>query len=635
MSYVLAGIIGAFLATAIFFVPRLGRPNRAPQIWYVVLSISISIYLSCQALGYTDPAVRGLVWSLGRLMEGSGAVAVTALLGFAASLAAAPRSNTRRALVLAPLGVCLYALMTGTGIWLARIDRFRTIVTHSGEHLHVPAGPTSYLLPLWLLVAYAALVRAAAYGVTLWRAGRRAQGTALFASSVLLGLAEAYDVAVARGLVIGPNLMEYALLGIACIALVQTVTDERRKEAKLAAERASMLEQMRAMQRMEALGRLAGSVAHDFNNLLTVMLGGTELAKRRIHEPDSALRILDSVEMAARSASALTHQLLAFARREVVEPVVIPLAEHVLSLKPMLGRLMSENIRLTVEAAAPHLHVRIDPTQLEQIVFNLVTNAAQAMPMGGEIQVRVDRAARPPDRLRRGSTGVGKGFAEIRVRDTGTGIAPEHLTRIFEPFFTTKPRGQGTGLGLATVYGASQQAGGGVSVDSKLGAGTTFTVFLPITDAAPSAHPATEPQFSSCEKETILLVENHDAAREIICSQLQTLGYQVIALSSGGAALDFVGHIDAVVSDVIMPDLSGPELVLRLRTQRPNIPALFITGHAEDELSSRGLMLESFVVLSKPFTLDTLASALERVMSRGRVDATAAPPETQSMSGAF
>ncbi len=390
---------------------------------------------------------------------------------------------------------------------------------------------------------------------------------------------------------------------------------EERRASEAARER--LQQRLETAQRLEALGRLAGGVAHDFNNLLTVILGNTSLLLYQA-EREAENELLSEIHGAAQSAASLTQQLLAFARRQVVDPRILDLGEAVDGSERILSRLLGEDVRVVRVRGEGSLRTCIDPTQLEQVLVNLCLNARDAMPGGGRLTIETRLAESPPPRAvghDSAPPAAAEGYAVLRVSDTGVGIAPEDVDHIFEPFFTTKPVGKGTGLGLASVYGAVEQAGGLLHVESERGRGATFSVFLPRTLAAArdSGKPA---QPLAGAHGTIALVEDQAMVRDVTQRQLELLGYRVLAFASSSAALaelpPRLGEVDLLVSDVIMPEISGPNLASELRRSRPTLPVLFLSGYAEEALAGRGAAVIDTPVLAKPFNAEALAAAVHR-----------------------
>jgi len=363
-------------------------------------------------------------------------------------------------------------------------------------------------------------------------------------------------------------------------------------------------EQRRQALRMESVGRLAGGIAHDFNNMLTVMLGFAEQLHREIGDHQS----LNQVIHAATRAADLTKQLLAFSRQQVLRPRVVDVASVVDAMGGMVDRLIGDDVRLEIDASAGLPSVCADPSQLEQIVLNLAINARDAMPHGGRLSIRVrginvetpepGRAMQPPG-----------GYVQLTVTDTGSGIAPELLSKVFEPFFTTKGM-HGTGLGLSTVYGIVKQSGGFIWVESDMGNGTTFTIELPVTALpkdATVAHELFNGGFSQRAGGRILVVEDLEPVRTVTRDMLESEGYEVVAVSSPGEALsvmDAMGdRIDLLLSDVMMPEMTGGDLACALRAVRPTLPVLFMSG-----LPKALDWNEPGTFLAKPFTRAMLLS---------------------------
>jgi PAS domain S-box-containing protein len=370
-------------------------------------------------------------------------------------------------------------------------------------------------------------------------------------------------------------------------------------------ERREMGERLRQGQKMEALGRLAGGVAHDFNNLLTAILGYADLLDQELSAADAtSRRHLEEIQKASERAAALTRQLLAFSRQQVVQPVVMDLPQTITDLLPMLRRVIGEHIDIIDEAAGIIPPVLADPNQVDQIVVNLAVNARDAMPNGGRLTVRtsLETVSGAP-----AGTDLPDGaWVRLDVRDTGIGMDEATKARIFEPFFTTKEFGRGTGLGLATVYGIIKQMDGVVRVDSAPGAGTTFSIYLRPTSVLSTDtedQPAADVAGGS---ETILLVEDESAVRLLLTQVLQRHGYNLIVAEHPEAALATAatrtGRIDLVISDVVMPGGTGPELVETLRATRPRLRALFISGYADAVLSRHGGLPRDAHFLQKPFS---------------------------------
>ena len=397
------------------------------------------------------------------------------------------------------------------------------------------------------------------------------------------------------------------------------VTERNRIEGALHASQ----EQLRQSQKMEAVGSLAGGIAHDFNNLLTAILGYCDLALESADAQSPVREDLLEIRRAAQRAAELTHQLLAFSRRQMLKPTVFSLSTAVQGTVKILRRLISENIVLELSLGPSPLLVCADPGQVEQVILNLAVNARDAMVRGGKLVLSTEERIFTVSHNVAGSTLAPGRYAMLSVTDTGTGITPAVRERLFEPFFTTKERGHGTGLGLATVYGVIQQSGGGIDVQSIPGEGSTFTVYFPLAierEAAPaSSHP---PQASARGEGTILLAEDDDAVRAIARATLERAGYRVLAASDGLRALALLDEhpeeIDLLLTDVIMPNMNGRELAERLSALRPGVPVLFVSGYTDNVLADQGIPQSETALLDKPFTPASLTAAVAAILGADR-----------------
>jgi PAS domain S-box-containing protein len=384
-------------------------------------------------------------------------------------------------------------------------------------------------------------------------------------------------------------------------------------------ERKLLSQELFQAQKMDAVGQLAGGIAHDFNNLLGVILGHGELLLQRLPSQDPSRRRIQQICWAAQRAVALTGQLLAFARRQKLQTTVLNLNELVTNLDDVVQRLIGENI-CVVNKLGPALgHVRADATQIEQVVLNLALNARDAMPQGGTLtietsNVEVEGTAKHDRGLKKGR------YILLSVRDTGTGMDQATLARIFEPFFTTKEPGKGTGLGLSTVYGIIQQSGGHIFAASQPGEGTAFHIYLPRTEeAAEVALPSDAGAVSAKrEGETILLVEDAAPLREVTREFLEDSGYHVLEASGGNVALDVAGAhdapISAMITDVVMPGVSGPVLAERLRSSRPQMKVLYVSAYADDMIFREGVFPAGDNFLRKPYTQHQLTIKLRQIL---------------------
>jgi len=383
-------------------------------------------------------------------------------------------------------------------------------------------------------------------------------------------------------------------------------------------------DQLRQSQKMEAIGRLAGGVAHDFNNLLTLMRGYAQLLEASMESDDPRRADVREILEAADRAAGLTRQLLAFGRRQLVTPRPLALDAIIENLQQMLGRLLDENIALTSTAQPDLWRVRADAGQIEQVVINLVINARDAMPNGGTLHIELknevlsERPARGGPHLPPGS------YVRLSVTDSGCGMNAEMVSRIFEPFFTTKPEGRGTGLGLATVYSIVEQASGAIDVDTEVGRGTTFHVYLPRTTEPDVATEVEERSIVSPLRgaETILLVEDDDKVRRLIANGLTQSGYSVLSAAGGEQALDIVRahphHIHLLLTDVVMPGLNGREVSERVLAIRPSTRILFMSGHSDDSLLRSGIETSGTHFIQKPFPMEALVSKIVELL-RGTV----------------
>jgi two-component system cell cycle sensor histidine kinase/response regulator CckA len=404
------------------------------------------------------------------------------------------------------------------------------------------------------------------------------------------------------------------------------VTERLRTERALRESQ----EQLRQSQKMEAVGSLAGGIAHDFNNLLTAILGYCDLALDELASDHTASADVAEVRRAALRAAELTHQLLAFSRRQVLKPLIFPLGPAAAQVERILRRLISENIELALVVEPDTPSVCADPTQLEQVMLNLAVNARDAMPRGGHLRIRTGVLALEAPRAMSGMTLAPGRYALLEVTDTGTGIAPEVRDRLFEPFFTTKARGQGTGLGLATVYGVVQQSGGAIDVVSEVGRGTTFTAYFPVATASELEDGTDEPEEArygsgriaagpQAATATILLAEDDEAVRAIARETLERVGYRVLSAPNGMDALALAdghdGAIDLLLTDVIMPGMNGRQLADALAQRQPGLRVLFASGYTDNVLMDQGALAPGVRLLDKPFTPAALALKVAEVLA--------------------
>jgi hypothetical protein len=385
-------------------------------------------------------------------------------------------------------------------------------------------------------------------------------------------------------------------------------------------QRKMLEEQLHHAQKMEAVGRLAGGVAHDFNNMLTVISGYNRMLLEELSPHDPLRAYVEEALTAADRAAELTNQLLAFSRRQITQLRVVNVNTVIGHSEKMLRRLISEDIALVFKLNEDAGNIRVDPGHLEQALVNLAVNSRDAMPLGGRLAVETSNV-HLDENYARSHMGVKPGeFVMIAVSDNGTGMDAETRQHIFEPFFTTKEKGKGTGLGLATVYGIVKQAGGDIWVYSEPGQGTTFKLYFPrVTEAAPEPVLA-EAETPSETLETVLVVEDEQAVRDLTVKMLQKLGYRVLTAASGAEALEISGThpgpIAALLTDVVMPGMSGRQLADALMTRRPDMKVLFLSGYTEDTIVHHGVLDGKVEFLAKPFSREVLAKKLRDVLGK-------------------
>ena len=405
------------------------------------------------------------------------------------------------------------------------------------------------------------------------------------------------------------QLRDGEIVGI--LGIVRDITDRLRLE-----------EQLRQAQKMEAVGRLAGGVAHDFNNLLTAISSYSELLLADFAPGDPRRADVEEIRKATDRAAALTRQLLAFSRRQVLQPKVVDLNAVIVGAEKLLRRLIGEDIALVTRLDPALGAVKADAGQLEQVIMNLAVNARDAMRTGGTLTLETENVVIAATTLATEERIVAPGrYVLLRVRDTGTGMDAETRRHLFEPFFTTRDKGKGTGLGLATVYGIVKQSGGFIWVDSEPGRGARFRIYLPrVDEVAPPAEPRTAGAEPAAGTETILLVEDEDAVRAVARESLRRRGYQVLEASNAEAALEaaarFAGHIGLLLTDVVMPGLSGRALADRLAAQRPGTRVLYMSGYTDDAIVQHGVLEPGLSFLQKPFTPDVLAQKVCEALDR-------------------
>ncbi len=392
-------------------------------------------------------------------------------------------------------------------------------------------------------------------------------------------------------------------------AVAEDITEKRKLE-----------DQFHESQRLEAVARLAGGVAHDFNNLLGVITGYSWLLLNDFSPGHPQRERVESILQAASSASTLTGQLLAFSRKQVLQPRLLDLNAVIGNLGKMLRRVIGEDIGLRIELAQDLGRTRLDPTQIEQVLLNLVINARDAMPQGGELRVQTANA-RLDEQYARAHMGVQPGdYVMLAVMDTGEGMDKETQARVFEPFFTTKAPGKGTGLGLASVYGIVKQSGGHIWLYSEPGAGTTFKIYFPrVYEGAEAGIPRQAPK-TYRGHETVLLVEDHPLLRKMAAEMIKGMGYKVLEAAGPEDALQTAqthpGDIELLVTDVVMPGMNGLALKDKVSDIRPSIKALFISGYADEVIAEYGNLTQTSALLQKPFTSESLGERMRQVLDQ-------------------
>jgi two-component system, cell cycle sensor histidine kinase and response regulator CckA len=383
-------------------------------------------------------------------------------------------------------------------------------------------------------------------------------------------------------------------------------------------ERRALEEQLRQSQKMEAVGRLAGGIAHDFNNLLTVMKGYSELMLDELDAADPLRTEVDEVKKAADRAAALTRQLLAFSRQQVLAPKVLDLNSVVGNMDKLLRRLLGEDIDLFTVLEPGLARVKADPGQVEQVIMNLAVNARDAMPNGGKLTIETANVDLDENYIRDHASVKPGAYVMVAVTDTGSGMTDKVKSRIFEPFFTTKEIGKGTGLGLSTVYGIIKQSGGYIWVYSEVGIGSTFKAYLPAVDAPAELPAGTTQPPARRGSETVLLVEDEDGVRALMRQVLHKHGYNVLESRHGGEALLMCerhsGKIDLLLTDVVLEQMSGRELAERLIKVRPEMKVLYVSGYADDAIVHHGVLNAGVAFLQKPFTTEALARKIRYVL---------------------
>lgn len=405
------------------------------------------------------------------------------------------------------------------------------------------------------------------------------------------------------------------------IGIGNDITDRKLAEESLRIQKRDQEERTQQMQRLESVGMLAGGIAHDFNNLLTVITGYSDLTLIRLAKVDPLAQNVKEIKKAAERAATLTGQLLAFSRKQVLQPRVINLNSVIADLEKMLSRLIGEDMELYALPGDDLGHVKADPGQIEQIIVNLVVNARDAMPGGGDITIETANVYLDETYASQHVAVQPGWFVSLAVTDSGQGMDTDTVKHIFEPFYTTKEQGKGTGLGLSTVYGIVKQSGGSIWVYSEIGVGTTFKIYLPLVDeqVSPSDAPITRPK-SKLGTETILLVEDEEMLRNLARESLKMHGYSVLEAANAGEALlicqQHQGPVHLLLTDVVMPRMSGKELAEQLLSLRPETAVLFMSGYPDQTIVHQGILDEDIAFIGKPFTPDALVNKIREVLQQ-------------------
>ncbi|HEV2694107.1 MAG TPA: ATP-binding protein [Verrucomicrobiae bacterium] len=405
---------------------------------------------------------------------------------------------------------------------------------------------------------------------------------------------------------------------IKMFGIVQNVTEAKQSEAALRRSE----EQLRQSQKMEAVGRLAGGVAHDFNNLLTVINGYCSMALMKKEEVQPIRKNIEEILKASDRAASLTNQLLAFSRKQVLQPRVLQLNDVMRGMDKMLRRLIGEDVELVTTFDPKAGNVKADPGQLEQVIMNLCVNARDAMPRGGKLSISTANVSIDQESRHRNRTLEVGNYVMLSVSDNGMGMTADTLAHLFEPFFTTKGVGKGTGLGLATCYGIVSQSGGDIRVYSELNSGTTFKIYLPRTDARTEPVAALNMETAPSGSESVLVVEDDPSVRELACVILRNCGYQVQESSNAFEALRVIKRnpiFDLVLTDVVMPQMSGKALHDAIKDQLPNTKVLLMSGYTDDALAHHGVLDEGLMFLEKPFSPAKLARKVREVLDTTKV----------------
>ncbi len=408
---------------------------------------------------------------------------------------------------------------------------------------------------------------------------------------------------------------------IGAVSLLSDITDQKRAEERMR----SLQEQLLQSQKMEAIGQLAGGVAHDFNNLLTVINGYSDLILEELDKKSRIFQDMREIKKATEHAASLTRQLLAFSRRQVLQPKILDINSLIQNIEKMLRRMIGEDIQLMTILSKDLGRVKADPGQIEQVIFNLVVNSRDAMPQGGRITIHTENVEWDESFTRSYIDAIPGRYVMISISDDGMGMSKEVMEHIFEPFFTTKEKGKGTGLGLSTVYGIVKQSGGNIWMDSEPGKGTTFKIYLPqLEEDGKSIEPVDSSGKSYPGSETILLVEDEESVRKVARTILGKNGYTILEATRGDEALRLLEEsnsrpIHLLITDLVMPGMNGVDLADQLRLKRPEMKVLFMSGYTDNPIIHHEILKGGRPYIQKPFTINTLTQKVREVLD-GRFD---------------
>ena len=510
----------------------------------------------------------------------------------------------------------------------AERERLTTAIEYAGEVVFItdPDGTIQYVNPAFTAVTGYSREEAAGQNPRLLKSGKQGQDFYQDLWGTITG-GRVWQGRIVNKRKDGTLYTETATISpvkdgsgriISFVAIKRDITEHLRTED----ERAKLQDQLQQAQKMESIGRLAGGVAHDFNNMLSIILGYGDMVHQKLHPGDPLREEVEEILKAGRRSADLTRQLLAFSRKQTLQPEVLNLNDVVRNIEKMLRRLIGEDIALELLLSRDLSHVKVDPGQIEQVIMNLAVNARDAMPIGGKLLIETTEAELDEAYAER-HAGVAPGkYVMLAVTDTGCGIDKEVLTQIFDPFFTTKEKEKGTGLGLATVYGIVKQSGGNIWAYSEPGQGATFKIYLPVTGDQPVAIAGEVAQEeSSGGGQRILVVEDEAALRGLLEAILSRSGYKVTLAANGGEALLLVEEKglkpDLVITDVVMPGMSGSVLSERLRRKQPDLKVLFMSGYTDNAIVHHGVLDQGTPFIQKPFTLRDIAEKVRAVLRGG------------------